>query len=112
MIAADELHFIEIVDYLHDIFIKQTQNSVQKYFTHFYDVTSQYSSFTKLRQYVKNIVNKLPHIIFRAEDFIGLDKETLLYLVKRKDALSGTLNRSSAPSVELHSLQAGTNQSP
>ena len=85
LIAADELCFTEIVDYLQDIFLKQTQNSVQRYFTHFYDVTSQYSSFTKLRQYVKNIVNKLPHIIFRADDFIGLDKETLLYLVKRND---------------------------
>jgi hypothetical protein len=85
LIAADELNFVEIIDYLQDIFLKQTQNSVQRYFTHFYDVTSQYSNFTKLRNYVKNIVTDLPHIIFRADDFIGLDKETLLYLVKRVD---------------------------
>ncbi|GBC25632.2 BTB/POZ protein [Rhizophagus irregularis DAOM 181602=DAOM 197198] len=85
LIAADELNFFEIIDYLQDIFLKQTQNSIQRYFTHFYDVTSQYSNFTKLRKYVKNIVTELPHIIFRADDFIGLDKETLLYLVKRVD---------------------------
>ncbi|RIA90974.1 BTB/POZ protein [Glomus cerebriforme] len=85
LIAADELHFNEIIDYLQDIFLKQTQNSIQKYFTHFYDVTSQYSNFTKLRNYIKNIVTDLPHIIFRADDFTGLDKETLLYLVKRVD---------------------------
>ncbi|CAB5190483.1 POZ domain-containing protein [Rhizophagus irregularis] len=85
LIAADELNFFEIIDYLQDIFLKQTQNSIQRYFTHFYDVSSQYSNFTKLRKYVKNIVTELPHIIFRADDFIGLDKETLLYLVKRVD---------------------------
>src|ERR1051325_11543022 len=85
LIAADELYFVEVLDYLQDLFLKQTQNSVQRYFSHFYDVSSQYSSFTKLRQCIKNIVNKLPHIIFRADDFIYLDKETLLYLVKRND---------------------------
>ena len=88
LIASDELCFVEILDYLQEMFlIEPIKNSVQDYIIHVINLSLQHPTFNVIKRYADFIINYSPHIIFFNEEFNQLDQEVLVKLVQRDDIM-------------------------
>ncbi|RIA90977.1 hypothetical protein C1645_822645 [Glomus cerebriforme] len=87
LIASDELSFVEILDYLQEIFLDRIKNSVQDYIIHVINLSIQHPTFNIIKQYVDFIIKYSPHIIFFGKEFNNLDQEILILLLQRDDIM-------------------------
>ena len=77
LIASDELCFVEILDYLQEIFLEPIKDSVQDYIVHVINISIRHPTFNVIKQYVDFVIKYSPHLIFFSKEFNNLDQEVL-----------------------------------
>ncbi|GES98277.1 hypothetical protein GLOIN_2v1780055 [Rhizophagus clarus] len=87
LIASDELCFVEILDYLQEIFLEPIKNSLQDYIVLIINLSLRHPTFNVIKQYVDFTIKFSPHIIFFSKEFYNLDQEILESLLKRDDIM-------------------------
>ncbi|PKY54894.1 hypothetical protein RhiirA4_548453 [Rhizophagus irregularis] len=85
LIAADELqlHHINNVISMH---LFKDQGSLKQNFVLIQHVTTKYTQFSKLTQFYKKTIKQDPSIIFETGDFVTIEKNVLLNLVKSNNS--------------------------
>jgi hypothetical protein len=84
LIAADELCL-----YLNSVIIShlfKDQESLKQNFVLIQRVISKYTQFTRLNQFYKTTIKQDPSIIFKTGDFITIEKDVLLNLIKNNNS--------------------------
>ena len=85
LIAADELCLPDLFEILQEHLLRNMEEQLKQNFCLVHKISMQHQSFTILQSYCKLIVKQIPHVIFKSKDFITLEKDTLISLLKRDD---------------------------
>ncbi|EXX59130.1 hypothetical protein RirG_191670 [Rhizophagus irregularis DAOM 197198w] len=85
LIAADQLHLQELVDYLQEYLIKNKVDWMEQHFELIYQTGFQSNSLLNLQNFCTNCMTKSPHKIFNSFDFTSLSEKSLISLIKKDD---------------------------
>ncbi|EXX68511.1 hypothetical protein GLOIN_2v1779084 [Rhizophagus irregularis DAOM 181602=DAOM 197198] len=85
LIAADQLHLQELVDYLQEYLIKNKVEWMEQHFELIYQTGFQSNSLLNLQNFCTSIMAKSPHKIFNSFDFTSLSEKSLISLIKKDD---------------------------
>jgi hypothetical protein len=85
LIAADELHLQELVNYLQKYLIENDYEWLEKHFELIHQTSSQSKSLLELQQFCTNLMAEYPEKIFKSFDFTSLSEKSLISLIKRDD---------------------------
>jgi hypothetical protein len=79
LIAADQLNFQELVDYLQEYLIENEAEWMEQHFELTYQAGFQFNSLLKLQNFCTNIMAKSPEKVFKSLDFTSLLKDLLVH---------------------------------
>ncbi|CAB5352253.1 uncharacterized protein OCT59_003203 [Rhizophagus irregularis] len=82
LFACEKLKLYELYDYVQDSFIKHHESWIFQNFVLIQQLSSKYSDFTKLQNYLTTAVCEQPEILFGANNFTSIGKEALLSICK------------------------------
>ncbi|GBB83393.1 hypothetical protein RclHR1_10110005 [Rhizophagus clarus] len=85
LIAANELLFNEIVDYLQTYIIENKVDWIEQNFELIHRTSFQSSNFLELQKFCTSFMAKFPEKIFKSLDFTSLPEKSLISLLKRDD---------------------------
>ena len=83
--AANELCFQEIVDYLQKYLIENKSEWMEQHFEIIQRTSSQSSNLLELQQFCTNLIAKFPEKIFKSTYFTSLPEKTLVQIIKKDD---------------------------
>ena len=85
LIAADQLHLQELVDYLQTYLIENKVGWFEQHFGRICQISFQSNSLLELQQFCTDCMAKSPEKIFKSFDFTSLPEKSLISLIKRDD---------------------------
>ena len=85
MVAADQLHLQELVEYLQAYLIDKKTEWIEQHFEQVYRASFQSNSLLELQQFCTDCMAKSPERIFKSFDFTSLPEKSLISLIKRDD---------------------------
>ncbi|RIB28157.1 hypothetical protein C2G38_2239687 [Gigaspora rosea] len=85
LIALNEFQFTELIDHIQSYLINNNASWLRLKFSRIYQISFENGNFTKLQQFCNDILVKHPNMIFDSEDFITLQENALIALLKRDD---------------------------
>ena len=83
--AANELCFQEIVDYLQKYLIENKSEWMGHHFELIHQTSFQYNNLLELQQFCTDLMVNSPEKIFNSFDFTSLSEKSLVQLIKRGD---------------------------
>ncbi|CAB4480823.1 unnamed protein product [Rhizophagus irregularis] len=92
LIAADELNLNEIFKHLQDTLLKSHYEWLQNNFFYVYDIILKHQEFKILQEYFQEIIDDKPDILFYSQDFVKMDKELLINLLKRDNLVMSEID--------------------
>ncbi|CAI2161363.1 13696_t:CDS:2 [Funneliformis geosporum] len=84
--AADELCINELVERIQE-FLLYNPELILKNLVLIHRFVTEYDHFTELQTFCLNTINQDPAIFFEAEDFITIDQNTLLFILKASNLI-------------------------
>ena len=88
LIASDELHLEELVNYLQEYLINQQTIWVQQNFILILNTIFDLPNYEKLRDHCTKSIFADPVSFFSSQDFLSLDKEVLCFLLKQDNSIN------------------------
>jgi hypothetical protein len=85
LVAADQLHLQELVDYSQEYLIENEVEWLEQHFELIYQAGFQSNSLLKLQNFCTDCMTKTPQKIFKSLDFTSLSEKSLISLIKRDD---------------------------
>ncbi|CAG8464469.1 6355_t:CDS:2 [Acaulospora morrowiae] len=85
--AADQLEMVELMDHIQEHIIDEEYDWILNNFVELMNISTQYKSYVKLNDIVKQILTEDPAAPLKSKDSHKLDETTLLEIVKRDDLL-------------------------
>jgi hypothetical protein len=85
LIAADELHLQELVNYLQKYLIENNSEWLEQHFELIHRTCFQSKSLSELQQFCTNLMAESPENIFKSFDFTSLSEKSLISLIKKDD---------------------------
>ena len=85
LIAADQLHLQELVNYLQNYLIKNQAEWMEQHFEFIHRTSFQFDSLLELQRFCTDFMAKFPEKIFKSLDFTSLTEKSLVQLIKRDD---------------------------
>ncbi|CAB4418962.1 unnamed protein product [Rhizophagus irregularis] len=92
LIAADELNLNEIFKHLQDTLLKSHYEWLQNNFFYVYEIILKHQEFKILQEYFQEIIDDKPDILFYSQDFVKMDKELLINLLKRDNLVMSEID--------------------
>jgi hypothetical protein len=92
LIAADELNLNEIFRHLQDTLLKSHCEWLQSNFFYVYDIILKHQEFKILQDYFQEIIADKPDILFYSQDFVKMDKDLLISLLKRDNLIMSEID--------------------
>ena len=83
--AANELCFQEIVDYLQKYFIEDKSEWIEQHFELTHQTSFRSNNLLELQQFCTDLMAKSPEKIFKSLDFTSLPEKSLVQLIKRDE---------------------------
>ncbi|CAG8702106.1 13677_t:CDS:2, partial [Gigaspora margarita] len=85
MIAADELALGELIDHIQDHIVVHEVNWIRDNLVQIIQISSKHEACHKLQLICQEILDSDPSAIFQARDFVMLEEQALIDLLKRDD---------------------------
>uniref|UniRef100_U9UF49 BTB domain-containing protein n=1 Tax=Rhizophagus irregularis (strain DAOM 181602 / DAOM 197198 / MUCL 43194) TaxID=747089 RepID=U9UF49_RHIID len=85
LVAADELHLQELVNYLQNYLIENNSEWLEQHFELIHRTSFQSNSLSELQNFCTNLMAESPDKIFKSIDFTSLPEKSLISLIKRDD---------------------------
>ncbi|GBC00023.1 hypothetical protein RclHR1_03710007 [Rhizophagus clarus] len=85
LVAADELHLQELVNYLQKYLINNNSEWLEQHFELIHRTSYQSKSLLELQEFCTNLMAESPEKIFKSFDFTSLPEKSLISLIKRDD---------------------------
>ncbi|GES93537.1 BTB/POZ protein [Rhizophagus clarus] len=85
LIAADELHLQELIDYLQKYLIDNKSVWIEQHFGFTQKISSKSNNFLELQEFCTNLMAQFPEKIFKSFDFTSLSEKSLISLIKMDD---------------------------
>ncbi|GBC16697.2 BTB/POZ protein [Rhizophagus irregularis DAOM 181602=DAOM 197198] len=85
LVAADNLHLQELVDYLQEYLIEKKPEWIEHHFEFAQHISSQSNNLLELHEFCTNLMAQFPDKVFNSIDFISLSEKSLISLIKRED---------------------------
>ncbi|CAB4427311.1 unnamed protein product [Rhizophagus irregularis] len=85
LVAADNLHLQELVDYLQEYLIEKKPEWIEHHFEFAQHISSQSNNLSELHEFCTNLMAQFPDKVFNSIDFISLSEKSLISLIKRED---------------------------
>ncbi|GBC11628.2 BTB/POZ protein [Rhizophagus irregularis DAOM 181602=DAOM 197198] len=85
LVAADELHLKELVNYLQNYLIENNSEWLEQHFELTHRTSFQSNSLSELQNFCTNLMAESPDKIFKSIDFTSLPEKSLISLIKRDD---------------------------
>jgi hypothetical protein len=85
LVAADELHLQELVNYLQKYLIENNSDWLEQHFELIHRTSFQSKSLSELQQFCINLMAESPEKIFKSFDFNSLPEKSLISLIKKDD---------------------------
>ncbi|GES90255.1 hypothetical protein GLOIN_2v1481345 [Rhizophagus clarus] len=85
LIAADQLHLQELIDYLQEYLIENNSKWMEQHFELVNRVSFQSNCLLNLQQFCTNFMAKSPEKVFESLDFTSLPEKSLVSLIRRDD---------------------------
>ena len=85
LIAADELHLQELVDYLQPYLIENKADWIEQNFELTHQTSFHSNNFLELQRFCTNFMTNYPEKIFESLDFTSIPEKSLVLLIKRED---------------------------
>ncbi|GBC00022.1 hypothetical protein RclHR1_03710006 [Rhizophagus clarus] len=85
LVAADELHLQELVNYLQKYLIENNSEWLEQHFELIHRTSYQSKSLLELQEFCTNLMAESPEKIFKSFDFTSLPEKSLISLIKRDD---------------------------
>ncbi|RIA81223.1 BTB/POZ protein [Glomus cerebriforme] len=89
--AADELCISELIDHIQE-FLLYNPELILSNLVLIHKFVTEYEHFTELQSFCLNTINQDPAIFFEAEDFITIDQNTLLSILKANNLIMKEIN--------------------
>ena len=85
LIAADEFHLQELINYLQKYLIENETEWMEQHFELTYRTSFQSNNLVQLQQFCTDFIAKYPEKIFKSLDFSSSSEKSLVLLIKRDD---------------------------
>ncbi|GBB88598.1 hypothetical protein RclHR1_15150003 [Rhizophagus clarus] len=85
LIAADELHLQELVNFLQKYLIENNSEWLEQHFELIHRTSNQSNSLSELQEFCTILMAKYPEKIFKSFDFTSLSEKSLISLIKKDD---------------------------
>ncbi|GBC11642.2 BTB/POZ protein [Rhizophagus irregularis DAOM 181602=DAOM 197198] len=85
LVAADELHLQELVNYLQKYLIENNSEWLEQHFELIHQTSFQSKSLSELQEFCTNLMAESPEKIFQSFDFTSLPEKSLVSLLRRDD---------------------------
>ncbi|PKY43692.1 hypothetical protein RhiirA4_457747 [Rhizophagus irregularis] len=85
LIAADELALTDLVENVQSYIINNKFNWVHQNLIQVYKTATTYDGFKIFREYCEELICGRPELFFESQDFISMDKSTLISIIKRDE---------------------------
>ncbi|UZO04967.1 uncharacterized protein OCT59_025328 [Rhizophagus irregularis] len=85
LIATDELHLQELVNYLQNYLIENNSEWLEQHFELIHRTSFQSNSLSELQNFCTNLMAEFPEKIFKSFDFTSLSEKSLISLIKKDD---------------------------
>ncbi|RIB19416.1 hypothetical protein C2G38_2245168 [Gigaspora rosea] len=85
MIAADELALGELIDHIQDHIVAHEVNWIRDNLVQIIQISSKHEACHKLQLICQEILDNDPSAIFQARDFVMLEEQALIDMLKRDD---------------------------
>ncbi|GBB90434.1 hypothetical protein RclHR1_01740011 [Rhizophagus clarus] len=92
LIAADELNLNEIFKHLQDTLLKSHYEWLQSNFFYIYEIITKHQEFKILQEYFQEVITCKPDILFYSRDFVKMDKDLLINLLKRDNLVMSEID--------------------
>jgi hypothetical protein len=85
LVAADEFHLQELVNYLQKFLIENNSEWLEQNFELIHRTSYQSKSLSLLQEFCTNLMVESPEKIFKSFDFTSLSEKSLISLIKKDD---------------------------
>ncbi|GBB85448.1 hypothetical protein RclHR1_00120002 [Rhizophagus clarus] len=85
LVAADELHLQELIDYLQKYLIDNKSEWIEQHFGFTQKISSKSNNLLELQEFCTNLMAQFPEKMFKSFDFTSLSEKSLISLIKRDD---------------------------
>ncbi|EXX68090.1 uncharacterized protein OCT59_025333 [Rhizophagus irregularis] len=85
LVAADELHLQELVNYLQKYLVENNSEWLEQHFELIHRTSFQSNNLSELQQFCTNLMAEFPERIFKSFDFTSLPEKSLISLIKKDD---------------------------
>jgi hypothetical protein len=85
LVAADNLHLQELVNYLQEYLIENESEWILQNFGLTQEISSKSNNLVILQEFCTNLIAQSPEKIFESFDFTSLSENSLISLIKRDD---------------------------
>ncbi|EXX72057.1 uncharacterized protein OCT59_029134 [Rhizophagus irregularis] len=85
LVAADELHLQELVDYFQKYLIENKVEWMERHFELTHKISFQCNSLLKLQKFCTDFMAKFPEKVSKSLDFTSLPEKSLVSLIKSDD---------------------------